>query len=471
MGKGLADLPADLLQGILGALTRDGEVDFLVTTTSKAHDEPGMPMQGIGVEHDLVVRGIPVGDTLYITHVYGKDDPNIINASRPPVQASETAEEKAEWYGPLRRNPNGRTKWVQGLRAASVVRSGVEHVDLDALTAAEHGAVCSGAMHYFYADDVTRRLHITPFEEDIRLVKRQHDLTPLLSERGTPWLVANDSVIDGYAAEVRARRSAIEHDDAFAMMPIEGSRANKRPGHPGTKLLLALNHSIKLYASSPIIASMPILSRVSPPTPADDRLAAVPALQSQLTTTNRKWLACVPIDWIYQWQSDARMANGVGNGRTRYVPFPPNKQYAKVGSTAERVRDLFDPSVKPANLPPMEAQLRLTHRSSHNNAHSLCAQRRALRTIPGTSFDVVAPLLVHTFLAHGEKARNLNDPAVLDELLALADVDSFCRENDIEGNLVRPTPPGGRARGRTLAEVDALFDGQAGLSIFGAVMV
>jgi len=461
MGVGLADLPADLLQGILGVLTRDGEVDFLVTTTSEAHDEPGMPLQGIGIEHDLVVRGIPVGDTLYITHVYGKDDPNIISASRPRAQASETAEEKAEWYAPLRRNPNGRTKWRRGRWDASNEANFED--ESPAFGPEEQGAVGSGAGHYFYADDVTRRLHITPFDEDIKLVKRQHDLTPLLSERGTPWLVANDSVINGYAAEVRARKSAIERDDAFRMMPIEGSRANRRPGHPGTKLLLALNHSIKLYASSPIIASMPILSRVSPPTPADDRLAAVPALQSQLTTTNRKWLACVPIDWIYQWQSDKRMADGVGNGRTRYVPFPPNKQYAKVGSTAERVRDC-------ANMP-MEAQLRLTHRSSHNNAHSKGAQRRALRTIPGTSFDVVAPLLVHTFLAHGEKTRNLNDPAVLDELLALADVDSFCRENDIEGNLVRPTPPGGRARGRTLAEVDALFDGASGLSIFGAVMV
>jgi len=471
-------MPPDILDSILGTLTRDGEVDFLVATTSKQHDEPGMPLQSIGTMGDLVVRGIPVGDTLYITHFYNfanaDGTPRRLAAFRAPRVASETVQERGEWYAPLRRRANGSVDWCTAFQEFALYEDSESALpavpDAGARRQTHCPTTCAKLMgvHGFYADDVSRRLYISSMDEEAQLVARQHDLAPLLAEKDTPWFVALDDTIKAYADQVRARRAAIERSDGYKLMPIEGSRANKRPGHPGTKLLLALNSHIKLYTESPIIASMPILSRVSPPPPphGPDALAAVRELESQLASDNNKWLLCVPMDWVYQWQSDAQMAT-IGNGRTRYVPYPTAKTYAKVGSTAERVRDLQPPNLHASYI----ASVRLTHRSSHDNAASQSEQRRALRTIPGTSFDVVGPLLVHTFLAHGTPTRNLNDPAVLDALLELAKDERFSRENDVAGNLVHPTAPGGRARARTVAEVDALFDPEDVLSVFDQVIV
>ena len=473
--RGLAGLPPDILDSILGTLTRNGEVDFLVATTSKQHDEPGMPLQSIGIMNDLVVRGIPVGDTLYITRFYNRENSDgstrRLSAFRAPRVSSETLEERREWYAPLRRRPDGSVHWCPAFQEYPFN----EDTDSTPFATApdvpqrtHNPTTCAKLMgaHGFYADDVSRRLYLSSMDEEAELVARQHDLTPLLSEHGTPWVVEMDDKIKSYTGQIRARRAAIEQSDEYKLMPIEGSRANKRPGHPGTKLLLALNSHIKLYTESPIIASMPILSRVSPPPVTDvfGAFAAAPELEAQLASDNNKWLLCVPMDWVYQWQSDAQMAI-VGNRQTRYVPYPEAKRYAKVGSTAERVRDLQPATVFDVS----HTSLRLTHRSSHDNAASQSEQRRALRTIPGTSFDVVGPLLVHTFLAHGTPTRNLNDPAVLDALLELVKDERFCQENDVAGNLVHPTAPGARARARTVAEVDALFDQDDVLSIFGIV--
>ena len=467
----------------------DPDLDFLVCTSMRRSDDSAMPLTGIGTEADLVVRGMVCGGTLYIKHVYSlKDDERVTqfdpNRPHPEVRTGgpKSGSADADWYDPLHRSEDGSVRWARygdgnsvgtkalnerllrrsGLCQSHGSRTIVNHVPLG---------------HVFYCDKTTSKLYLSSSYDEAKLLHDRHRLTPLRDERDAPWVETNAKTMDRLQTQLDWRHEDIVDSDEFMLRPIKNGRG--KVGSNGTRLLLGLSKEIKIYTEGEIIASLPIMSRVEPEQP-DDAFMSNPVCEAQLKSTNDKWLLCVPMDWIYHFQKEAKDHNATMNKwlRTKQLdygdtPFPP------IDSTASRIAYLIAAGFfdyrnnewpEPNTL--FSPKLRLTKRGS-SQQRAMSHPRKEARnsaTIPGTSFDRGAPLLVACFLAQSSPAYDVKDPATHEKLMQLSLDEAFQDTYGLNGNHVKETPD--VLRSRSAKELEALDSGCTGipeLDIFGGV--
>jgi len=524
-----ASLPPEIRRLILQNGDIMGEADFFICTANRHGDDPAMPMQGISHESDLVVRGYYVGGMLYVTKIYGlremdnvagfqPEEPHpearlfatsqvfdrahagaaiapggavysqLARASLGPKAAASAA---SEWYNEIHREDNGKIKWFKPGNTFGTLTPWVQSVDLVEASPFRVGADGNRKAlpcgHRFYADRKTRKLFLSLTSDEDRLLSLRHDASSLRPVANAPWVPENPREWNRLQTRMRWREEDIRDCEASILHPIPNGRANPKAGHAGTDLLLGLSKDIMIRTDSPIIATIPILSRIAPPQP-DDELLNHSAVSAQLKTPSDKWLACVPADWIYRFQQGAKdvdWAEGMNNSRSvelnscmdhceRHLPL--------IGSTPDRITQLImnnQYKMRPEQLKNERGgprriarpKLRLSKRGAApsvgiGNLHSTARRKAAAHCMQQTSFDEIGPLLVACFIAQGTPARDLQCEKTLKELMALCKDPRFVSEYAVEGPHVRPTPDGAMVRPREpldetsaqSAPVSELFD-------------
>ena len=482
-----SDIPAEVRQLILQGGSMEPDLDFLVCTSMRPSDDGAMPLTGIGTEADLVVRGMVCGGTLYIKHVYSlKDDERVMqfdpNKPHPEVRtvAPKSSSADTDWYDPVHRNEDGSIRWVHfgdknsvGTRTTDerlLHRSGLDYLN---------GRSCilnlAPIGHSFYCDKKTSQLYLSSSFDEAKLLHDRHRLTPLRDERDAPWVETNAKTMNRLQTKLNWRYEDIVDSDEFMLRPIKNGRG--KVGSNGTDLLLALSNDVKVYSNDKIIASLPIMSKVTPEQP-DDEFMSNPTCNAQLKSTNDKWLLCVPMDWIYHFQKEAKDNNHTMNKwlRTKRLDYG-DTPFPLIDSTASRIdyliaagffnyRDNERPEPHELFLP----KLRLTKRGSPQRRAASHPRKEARNsaTLPETSFDRVAPLLVACFLAQSSPAYDVKDPATHEKLMRLSLDDAFRDTYGLNGNHVEETCDG--LRSRSVKELDTLASGCTGipeLDIFG----
>lgn len=480
-----ADIPAELRQLILQGGSIEPDLDFLVCTSMRRSDDSAMPLTGMGTEADLVVRGMVCGGTLYIKHIYSlKEDERVPqfdpNKPHPEVRTGgpKSALIDAEWCDTVHRSQDGSVRWARygdrnsvGTKPLSdrlLRRAALHRGDRAIVNEAPIG-------HVFYADETTRRLYLSLSYDEAKLLYDRHRLAPLRDEREAPWVETEAKMMGRLQTQLDWRYEDIVDSDEFMLRPIKNGRA--KAGSNGTDLLLALSKDIKIYTDGNIIASLPIVSKVTPEQP-NDEFMSNPICEAQLKSTNGKWLLCVPMDWIYHFQKEVTDHNATMNKwlRTKKLdygdtPFPP------IDSTASRIDHLiatgfFDyrDNEWPVPNAHFSPKLRLTKRGTPQQRATSHPRREARNsaTIPGTSFDRVAPLLVACFLAQSSPAYDVKDPATHEKLMHLSLDEAFQDTYGLNGPHVEETSD--VLRGRPAKELEALASGCTGfpeLDIFG----
>ena len=508
-----ADIPAELRQLILQGGSIEPDLDFLVCTAMRRGDDSAMPLTAVGKEADLVVRGMVCGGTLYIKHVYSlkahervtqfdpkKPHPETRKTTRctdirKNVERLRGAEEAdrlaAEWYETVHRKtgPDGvqQISWLRRWNNDGHMVT-IPPMDGRSRRVVEQGGAQTvhnemPIEHLFYADETTRKLYLSTSYDEAKLLYDRHRLAPTRDDRDAPWLERDAKTLNRLQTRLNWRYEDIVESDDFMLRPIKNGRVNARAGHEGTELLLGLSKDIKIYTEGAIIATLPILSKVAPTQP-DDEFVSNPHCARHLQATNDKWLVCVPMDWIYHFQKDATdnndtMGEFVCDKQLDYG----EAEYSTIDSTASRIDRLisagfFDyrPEEGSARPPPpwLYPKLRLTKRGSvqrRATSHPRRGARNSM-TIPGTSFDRVAPLLVACFLAQGSPAYDVKDPDTHEELMRLSLDDAFQRTYGLNGPYVEETSD--VLRGRPAKDTDAKTSGCSGiaeLDIFGGALV
>jgi len=472
-------LPEELIERIFKPGGGEhGEMDFVLTTCSRrASSNPNLPLMGMGATSDVVVRGIPVGGMIYVTKVYGQ--PGFENSyvghrnSRFPEAREDLGTEKCEWYTPLRRDASTKPIDPKSITHNPVAWGSVAQVEGPKGQQVYMRRVCKGAVnsghdvdHKFLADDWTRQLYLSVTQEELDLLAKRHDFnehhrTVEENDMSTP---ASRKTAERLVKRAEWRMEDIRDSDAFQLMRVPNGTVNKSCGHQGTKLLLGLTNKVKIFSHSKIIASLPILSRVSVVSPDDELLKTSDHVRNQLERDHDKWLACVPADWIFAWQDKADVPKFGG----------PDVQPPKIDSLRMRIHALqthsnaairgqYDGSDTSQGGRPF----RVTGReAAPAGAPADMARNLSAKIIRGTKFDEAAALLVAVFLSHGGRSYDLNDGAVLDELLALAQKDRFKDRYGVHGPLLTSTPPSGIARCKTLDQQQVEKRG-ARMKLFG----
>ena len=508
-----ADIPAELRQLILQGGNIEPDLDFLVCTAMRRGDDSAMPLTAVAKDADLVVRGMVCGGTLYVKHVYSLKAHERVTQFDPKTPHPETrrtvrcttirknterlrgAEEAdrlaAEWYETVHRKtgPDGvqRISWLRRTSTDGHMVT-IPTMDGPSRRVVEQGGPQTvhhemPIGHFFYADETTRKLYLSTAYDEAKLLYDRHRLAPTRDDRDAPWLERDAKTLNRLQIRLNWRYEDIVESDEFMIRPIKNGRANAEAGHKGTELLLALSKDVKIYTEGAIIATLPILSKVAPPQP-DDEFLSNPACERHLQATNDKWLVCVPMDWIYHFQKDATDHNHTMGDLVRDKQLDYGEvEYETIDSTASRIDRLIssgffdyrpeDDAARP--VPPwFYPKLRLTKRGSvqrRGASHPRHAARNSM-TIPGTSFDRVAPLLVACFLAQGSPAYDVKDPDTHEKLMRLSLDDAFQRTYGLNGPYVEETPD--VLRGRPAKDADAKTSGCSGiaeLDIFGGALV
>lgn len=523
-----ASLPPEIRRLILQNGDIMGEADFFICTADRHGDDPAMPMQGISHEADLVVRGYYVGGMLYVTKIYGLREMDNVAGFQPeephpearlfaaaqvfdPANAGAAvktnraysqlarvslgpkaaANAASEWYNEIHREDDGKIKWFKpgsnfGTLSPWVQSTAADWSDHNPFRVCPDGnrkALPGG--HRFYADRKTRKLFLSLTSAEDRLLSLRHDASSLRPAAFAPWVPENPREWNRLQTRMRWREEDIRDCEASILHPIPNGRANLKAGHAGTDLLLGLSKDIMIRTDSPIIAAIPILSRIAPPQP-DDELLNHSAVSGQLKTPSDKWLACVPADWIYRFQQGAKDVDW-SEGTARRVELNSCMDHCErhlplIGSTPNRITQLImnnQYKMRPEELrhesggPRRIARplLRLSKRGAapnvgHGNHHSATRRKAAAYCMKQTSFDEIGPLLVACFIAQGTPARDLQCEKTLKELMALCKDPRFASEYAVEGPHVRPTPDGAMVRPREpldetsaqSAPVSELFD-------------
>lgn len=452
-------------------------------------DDSAMPLTGISKEADLVVRGMVCGGTLYIKHVYSlKDDERVTlfdpNKPHPEVRTEARRRDSGDtdWYDPLYRNEDGSVRWKRYGDKKNVGTKPVSDKLLTSRSGLRHLYSQNGLLnhipigHLFYCDKKTGKLYLSSSFDEAKLLTDRHRLTPLRDERDAPWVETNAKTLNRLQTQLDWRCEDIVDSDEFMLRPIKNGRG--KVGSHGTDLLLALSKDVKIYSNDNIIASLPIMSKVAPEQP-DDAFMSNPICEAQLKSTNDKWLLCVPMDWIYHFQKEATDHNHTMNRwlRTRQLDYG-DTPFPLIDSTASRIDYLiaagffnYDTEHWPdPNGTFFFPKLRLTKRGSAQQRATSHPRKEARNsaTIPGTSFDRVAPLLVACFLAQSSPAYDVKDPATHEKLMRLSLDDAFKDTYGLKGNHVEETPD--VLRGRPAKELEALVSGCTGiaeLDLFG----
>lgn len=507
-----ADIPAELRQLILQGGSIEPDLDFLVCTAIRRGDDSAMPLTAVAKEADLVVRGMVCGGTLYVKHVYRLKAHERVTQFDPKTPHPETRRTArctdmrknaervrgvaeagrlaAEWYETVHRKTGTdgtqQISWLDrtnndGRMATTPPLDG----PLDSTRRRPqtvYNAMPIG--HFFYADEATRKLYLSASYDEAKLLHDRHRLASTRDERDAPWLECDAKLLNRLQTRLNWRYEDIVDSDEFMLRPIKNGRANAHAGDEGTSLLLALSKDVKIYTDGNIIATLPILSKVAPAQP-DDEFASDPRCERQLKVSNDKWLLCVPMDWVYHFQKDAEDHNHTMGEFFRDKQLDYGEvEYEAIDSTASRIDRLIssgffdyraDGDAARRSVPAcFYPKLRLTKRGGvqrRGTSHPRHAARNSM-TIPGTSFDRVAPLLVACFLAQGSPAYDVKDPDTHEKLMRLSLDDAFQRTYGLNGPYVEETAD--VLRGRPAKDADAKTSGCSGiaeLDLFGGALV
>lgn len=447
----LLSLPEEILDRVFkfngGEGKNDGELDFVLTTaTLRNCSEPTIPLQSTSVERDVIVRGVPVGGVLYVTKVYGLLPEGTYCPTRASPGRGDSDVEKQEWYGCIRREKDSKPLNPNDVNHQPVVFDdglaqdawpiGPSGKRVATKWAGRYGS--ASYTHLFWADDWTRALYISSTKEDIKDVVRQHKLrglTDINAEFDTNDI--KSKMMSRLQTRCNWRSEDITGSQAAAFLRLPNGRVNRAAGHKGSKLLLGLCKNLKIYLKNEVIATLPIMSRISMPSP-NDELLNMNEIKHHLQVDHDKWFACVPIDWVFAWQSKLE----------GFAPFG-ERTFSKVDSLKERIDAMNVGSEGDNGLNVPNTVAKLIKRKTPSNA---MLSRDPIQThaeqkmFEGTSFEKAAAMLNAVFIAHGGSAFNLHDPECQEQLLQRAEQTRFFMKYRPGGPLLRDVPRGGIAR-------------------------
>lgn len=468
----LSGLPDEVRQHILTHVSGPAPIAFYVVTATEQQPSVSKPIAGLNGQ-DVVVRGYPVGPTLYVTEVVSLVD------GQPPGSAPTAESLVARALGANGPNgPNGAsgahhrvhtTPWALEMFSGSLgllataIRGCVpwqgSSLRPPANLRESHVAVELGTEHFLLATP-DGRLFLNATEEEDAVTKERYDMQELSCSRITGR--------DMPAVRRAAKRQAdtIMEDPKSTFLRIPSARVI-RTGDGATTKLLQLNRTFKVTVDVPIIATLPILSKIEVFNPAmPSALREDPVMSARIGLETNKWLACIPVEWVHQ---QIQMNSGVDSFtledrieavrrkvEASALSAEPEDHERFLKHSAGRLLPRHVPSLGTRNglVPGEDGQLVmadiLANDAGHTTVRDGDKQPRLRHQIAGTNFKVLAPALVCTFFdRENAVVTDITDPERVRQLLAKAEHPNFQKQYGLRSSLMCVVKPGEAMRATT----------------------
>ena len=291
----LEGMPEEVRQHILTHVSGLAPVDFYVVTATEQQASISKPITALNGT-DVVVRGFPVGPTLYVTEVVP------MLADQPPGSAlspDSPAGLKLRQYTTPDPSSTPLVRWAlemysnnleeladsladTSLRGHRLVRNTTPRGSHASREISEKG--------HFLLVTPDGQLYLNASSEEDAVTAKRYYVHELSCSRITGR--------DMGAVRIGAinEKHRVEDDPKSSFLRIPNGRAI-RTASGSTKKLLKLNSTFGIEVDVPIIATLPILSKIRVHTP--DRMLPVlredPTMVGRIGLETNKWLACVPV--------------------------------------------------------------------------------------------------------------------------------------------------------------------------------
>ena len=467
----LEGMPEEVRQHILMHVSGPAPVDFYVLTATEQQSNLSKPVSGLN-NNDVVVRGFPVGPMLYVTEVVP------LVPGRAPTSAPHAHSPIAHTLGQhevavaVRAAP-GRlappVDWAVEMRtndldalADSLTESWAGGRRIGRTTTPRQSDMARDigqAGHFLFATP-NGQLYLNATAEEDSVTRLRYHLGELSCSRITGH--------DMGAVRVAAikQKTNVELDPKSTFLRIPKGRVVRTASGNTTKLL-KLNSTFAIEVDVPIVATLPILSKIEVPTP--DRMPAAlnedPTMRGRIGLETNKWLACVPAEWVHQQQAQAfgaassfalaerieAVRQKVEQHRDASTEVEHLRYLHTAGRTLPRVavlgpRDLLAPG---ADGQLVMADV-LAQGEGDTHVHDEHGETWRKRHIFGTSFKTLAPALVCTFFdRENAVVTDITNPELVRQLLAKAEKQDFQQQYGLRSSLMCAVKPGHSMRATT----------------------
>ena len=459
----LEGMPEEVRQHILTHVSGMAPIDFYVVTATEEQPNLSKPLAALN-GNDVVVRGIPIGPTLYVTEVVP------IIPGRHPTSAPGDESRPADVLAHAIRRSH-HVDWALEMRTN----------DLDALADSMAKTEMRGrrqvrtttprqsdlakdlfATGHFLLTRPDGQLYLNATAEEDAVTHRRYQLGELSCSRITGR--------DMNAVRVAAQRQKedVEHDPKSSFLRIPNGRNVRTMSGAGTKKLLKLSSSFAIEVEVPIIATLPILSKIEVPTPnrMPSALREDPTMRGRIGLETSKWLACVPVEWVHHQQDQALkypvsypLAERIEAVRQKVEEYERGELDADlhagyllragrvlVRTPAAASRDLLAPG---GDGQLVMADV-LAQGEGDTHVHDEHDEPWRKRHLFGTSFKTLAPALVCTFFdRENTVVTDITDPERVRQLLARAAQPAFQQQYGLRSSLMASVRPGAPLRATT----------------------
>lgn len=460
----LEGMPEEVRQHILTHVSGLAPIDFYVVTATEQQANVSKPIAALNGT-DVVVRGFPVGPTLYVTEVVP------ILSDQPPGSALPPdwpAGRKLRQYTTPNPSSTPLVRWAleaytddldaladsladTSIRGRRIVRDTTPRKSIGAREISEAG--------HFLLVTPGGQLYLSATSEEDAVTKKRYDLSELSCSRITG---RNMAAVRLAAVNERHR---VENKPESSFLRIPNGRAI-RTASGSTKKLLKLNSTFAIEVDVPIIATLPILSKIRVPT-TDDMPTALredPTMVGRIGLETNKWLACVPAEWVHHQQGEAlnaspfTLADRIEAVRRKVEASARDnepQEHARYMNRASRVLARSRPAASRNVLTPgSDGQLVmadvLAQGEGDTRVHDERDEPWSQRHIFGTSFRTLAPALVCTFFdRENTVVTDITNPERVRQLLAKAERSDFQAQYGLRSSLMGSVKPGEPMRATT----------------------
>jgi hypothetical protein len=404
-------------------------------------------------KNEVLVRGYPVGGTLYVTEFVKLNPDKTCCATSPSELFEDSSVNQFGGHLSWRRDtaefaygPHTKDEWARSLCTDNPVT-------FAAFKVSDH-------LKRLMKNSGSSQMYAPAANENAFYCTWQGDIYTNATREDDQLQVARYSMYDINKLYLKSPnlahlRREVQHElimasrmPGYALQRIANARAI-RTKTGSTKMLLQLNKSTKFEVGVPIIATLPIMAKMCVPRNRElpRTITDEPELMNRICISREKWFACVPAKLMLKQYQDylKRKHPGLTEEIAKY-DLSIDELIQRAIDTRQRIiprvadnegvvtnDHLDDDALLPQNI---------------SAGRHVVREEQFFKPILGTAFTQIAVILNFVMCEHGAPYKDMTNPAVLEKLMMWSMRTKIAEKYGLGSPSLRRVEPGMALRSR-----------------------
>lgn len=411
----LGALPQEIKDHILATSGggKAGPSEFFLVIGRTSQSSITKPVSSFS-KNEVLVKGYPIGSTLYVTEFVKLNPEKTCNATSPSEMSmsNESARRDAEEfvYG-----PHTKDEWVRSLStenpmAFAAIRVSDHLKFLKIRMGGTQMYLPAAKANYFYCT-WNGDIYTNATRDDDQLQQARYSMHDI-----NKAFMKTDN-LGRLRRLVQQELIMATRMPDYALRRIPNARVI-RTKTGSTTTLLQLNKGTKFEVNTPIIATLPIMAKISVPRNENlpKEITDEPELMNRICLSREKWFACVPAKLILkQYQDYLKRTHPNLTEEIAKYDLSINDLIQMAINTRRRIIPEVSDNEGVVTNDHLDDNALLTE--NINAGRHVIREEQHFKPILGTAFTQIAVILNYVLCEHGAPYKDMTNAAVLDKLM------------------------------------------------------